>query len=413
MKIKFFKSVLFLLVTILLIGCSEGGTTADGDSISNHAIAVTVTEVERSSLESEANFNGTLEPLQEVNITPKMMGEIASIKVDLGRRVSKGDVLFTLDDRDIRMQLQQAKVGLETAEMALHITKGSSIEQQLAQLQSNLRSTKQSYDDAKTNYGRIKQLYESEAVSKQNLESVESAMKMAQEQYHLAKDSLTLAEEKTIEEGIRSAEMQVKQAQLAYDHAKTQVENATITSPITGTISSINIQVGELAGTAGPAMTIIDTSSVYVNMTVTESIINSLHVGDVAKVKVPAASSELFEGSIANIGLNRDDRLQGYPVKILVNNKEGLLKGGMSAEVILPLDQVLDSLVIPISSIVNENGQQIVYIVHEGRAERREVSLGISNEKFAQVLDGLEKGEKLIVQGQNFIHHGSEVMVTD
>ncbi len=406
-------SLLVLVLFILLPGCSQNSSPTASEGEAKKPVAVQVSKVEKRTVESIAALNGKVKPVEEVNITPKTPGKVQSIYFDVGHQVKKGSILFTLEDRDARLQVSQAQASLTAAKASLSKSKGGLMEQQLAQLKNALVSAKINYDNAKLDFKRTKQLHAAGGVSKQALEAAESKYTLSEEQYSLAKTNYELTESRINPESIAAAEAQVQQAQAAYDIARSQLDNTVIRSPINGTVASKSIKVGELVSSSMPAMSVVNLDSVVVELGVTEEIINKIKVSEKVKVDVKSASDKTLAGEINNIAPSADPKTQSYLVKVKVPNSEHLLKGGMFAEIRLPVDKAENVLAIPLNSIIDDAGKKVVYVVEGEKAKRKEVVLGFISEQYAEVKEGLAENDVLVIKGQNFLQDGSGIIISD
>lgn len=415
MKRKYTKLIIGLVVVTLLgsLIFTYVKNKADGSANLNAdtAVAVSVEEAAKTSVSAAVNLNGKLKPIQEINIIPKLPGKVNNIYFDIGQSVKAGDVLFTLEDKDIRSQLKQAQAGLDMANSGLVKVTGGAAELQEIQLKTALESAEISYNDAKLAFERTKQLFESGAVSKINLEQAESHFKLAEQQYNSAKANYEITITKTNPENIAASQAQVNQAAAALDLIKSQLDNTVIKSPINGVIASRSIDVGELVGSTSIAMSVIDLSSVIVDINVTEDMINKIKLGDKVEVIIKASGEGQLTGEITNISPATDPKTQSYPVRIKIDNSSGTLKGGMFAEIIIVLDKTSDTLAIPISAVIDEGGKKHVYILKGDIAEKREVSTGLFDDELIVITKGLSEKEAVIVKGQELIQDGSKVTV--
>jgi len=402
-----------LVLVAAFSGCAGGSSPALSEQKVEKPVAVSVTKAAKATVEVVSTLSGKVKPAQEVSIIPKISGKVAGINFEVGDKVKEGDVLFYLDDNDIKLQVQQAEAALSIAESALERTKGGSVEQQLSQLKSSLVSAETAYNDAKLNYERLKSLFEVGGISREALESAETRLKVAEEQYKTAKTSYDLTLSKINPENIAGAEAQVKQARAAYDIAKSQLENTIVKSPVAGVVASRNIDVGEMVGTMAAAMSIVDLSYVTVDVNVPETIINKINQNDPVDVLIKSVSNEPLRGQVMSVSPAADPQTQNYTVKIKVPNDEGLLKGGMFAEIKIGVDKAENVLSVPLSAVIDDNGRKVVYVVKGDKAEKREISIGFSNNELVQVLSGVSEGEEVVVKGQNLLSDGSKVTVVE
>lgn len=159
-------------------------------------------------------------------------------------------------------------------------------------------------------------------------------------------------------------------------------------------------------------MTMVDISSVYAECSVPESEIGRLSPGQKIKVRVAAASAELFEGTLTNLAPAADSQSKTFSARVRVENSGQKLKPGMFAEVDLATEEHQQALLIPKEAIVEKAGQKLVYLVKEGKAVETNVSIGIMEGETVEVLEGLQEGEPVITVGQTAVQSGSPVEIT-
>ncbi|WP_206811054.1 efflux RND transporter periplasmic adaptor subunit [Paradesulfitobacterium ferrireducens] len=373
-KLSQLKKAAAVLAAFLLLGlvsgCGSQSTPATGSS-ENKYIPVEVQPAEKKTLTSVTTLSGKVLADKDVPVVPKMPGKVVDVKVKVGDRVNQGAVLLTLDREDLQKQVAQAEAGLKIA-------------------QSNLDAAKEKLDNAKLNLERTKVLYEAGEVSKSQLEQAE-----------LAASDKSLA----------VVEAQVNQAQVGYEQALSSLNNAVLTSPISGMVAQVNVEAGEMASNAQPAVTIVASSTVMVELNITENIVNSISKGQKVKVNIPAASDSPFEGIIESISPATDARTQLYPVKIKVDNPEGLIKAGMFAKAELTTKVRENVLSVPSEAVILKNGKQVVYVVVGEQAVEKEVGLGLDTGTEVEITQGLSDKENVIIKGQNYVEAGSKVKV--
>lgn len=408
----------FIIVLVIIsmgfnVGCSSQTSKETIGVVEEQPITVEVAKAIEGQIESLVGYSGRVKPIQEIMITAKQPGKVTKINFDLGQRVKAGQVLFQLDKRDALLQLNQAAAAVELAEINLKKMSGSTYEQQMIQLKSALASAEINYNDAKTNYETIKILYETGAESKFNHNRAKSQFELAEQQYETAKANYDLLEEKSFSENIEVAKAQLDQSKAAYDIVQNVLDNMNVKSPINGVISAKNLKVGEFISNATPAFIIIDDSSYTIEIDVSEDIIGKIQIGDKAKVYISSVSEEALSGTITAAAPSADMQKQTYLVKISLDNPPSAIKGGMFAEVKLITDRAENCLVVPLSSIIEEEGRKYVFVVNGDKAVKTEVAAGIYNDKEIQIIDGITADDVIIVKGQDFLKDGSTIMISN
>ncbi|MFZ5987790.1 MAG: efflux RND transporter periplasmic adaptor subunit [Bacillota bacterium] len=408
------QKILVLLMAVLLIvsGCSARASK-DGINEAGKPVTVSTSIVQRTKIEKVQTVTGKAKPVKDITIVPKVPGKVAKVYVNLGDEVKKGQTLFTIDDKEIRLQVAQAEASLNMAKANLDRSRGGAMELQMAQLESSLNTAQINLNDAKKMYEDTKALYENGMASKQNLDSAETRYKIAVEQYYTAKKAKELTETKINNENLASSRAQVKQAEAAYELAKSQLENTTVVSPEDGIVSALNIDEGELVSSAVAAVSIVDISSIIVDVNVMENIVNKLSMGQRYDVLIKSVKEEPFLGEVISISPNADPRTQAYLTRVRVANSQNIVKGGMVAEVRVVTEEKDNIIAVPLECVVDENGKKVIYIVEGDKALKREISTGVSDEKFVEIIGDVKEGDKVIVKGQNFVKDNSKVIVVD
>ncbi len=410
------KKVLIALIIISMCfstGCSSREANVNSGIIEEQPITVEVAKAEEGQIESMVSYSGRVKPAQEIMVTPKQPGKVSKINFDLGQRVKAGLVLFQLDKTDVLLQLNQAAAAVELAEINLKKLSGSTYEQQMIQLKAAMVSAEINYNDAKINYETIKTLYEAGAESKFNYDRAQSQFKLAKQQYETAKANYDLTEQKSAQENIDMAKAQLNQSKAAYDIAQNALDNMNIKSPISGVVAAKNVKVGEFISSATVSYIIIDDSNYTIEIDVNEDVIGKIQIGDKAKVYINSISKEALSGTITATAPSADMKKQTYLVKINIDNPLNTIKGGMFAEVKLVLDKAENCILVPLSSIIDEEGRKYVFVINGNKAVKTEVATGIFNDMKIQIIDGIAADDIIVVKGQNFLKDGSTVVISD
>lgn len=421
------KVILAILVSVLIItGCSNTNKDASNE-IKENVVPVTVKKISKGQISDNFSYGGKINPKQQITVSSKVAGKVKEVYFEIGDKVKEGDVLFRLDETDLRnnikaleAQLKSAQASVNMGQVGLSSVKGSQYEQQKSQLNAAVKTAGIRYQDAKKAYEDIKILYDIGSASKQQLDQLKSAYQMALLGYESAKDNYDLFINNLSKESVQTAQSQLTQAIAAKEgleiqiaNAKETLEDTAVKSPIDGVVSSRMIDPGEMVGGAIAPFTIIQMDKVYVDVNVSEQIINKLKKGQKVDIYVSSASSTAFKGTITAISPAADERTFTYPVKIEIDNKDGLLKPGMFAQVKFEVDTVKGALIIPREAILTEGDINNVYIVEGETAKKVKVRLGLDNGKEAEVIDGLTEGMQMVIKGQEYLVDGGKIKVVE
>lgn len=355
------------------------------------AINVTVHKVTLNDINSEVNYTGEVKAMEESDVAPKISATVRAINHDIGDYVNAGDVLAVLDDTDYRLAYNQALAGYNNAV--------SSFQQMTTQLETAISSAQIEHKNALDNYNRQKALYDAGAISKVTLESAETRLKNAELNLNAAKSNY----ETTINSSQASAQAAVDSAKAALDNATNNLNNTQIVAPISGYVASRNGNIGQIAAAGSPMFSVKSTESVNVEISVTESVIPYITKDTKAIITVDTANISNVEGVVTAVNTVKNPQTGLYTVRINIDNRNDILKIGMMADVVLQTQSAQDVIIIPSDSIMQVEDGYCVYVVNGNTAEKRVVTIGISNNDFTEITSGLSADETVVVSGKEYI----------
>lgn len=354
------RAGLIIITLVLLIATLVSGCNKEQAVEKETEITVTAAVAQKQNISKSATYSGIVRGQNEVYIIAKAAARVTGIYANPGDQVSQGQTLITLDSSDFDAAVRQAQAGLQMAELSL--------------------------ENARQNFERIEKLYEADAISQKDYEAAEN--------------------------GVKTAEAAVEQASAGLAQVMIQVNNCTITSPINGTLGSINLSLGDIASPASPAAVVTDTSKLEIEVLVSESEVSYVTPGSEVEVRVKAVGDQKFKGTIANVAAVADPMKRNYAVKISLDNPDNVIKSGMFAEVIASTINKEDAVCVPQSAIVPKGATTVVYVVDkENRARERQVTVGIENTTIVELTDGIQPGEKVITKGNTLVREGTLVRV--
>jgi multidrug efflux pump subunit AcrA (membrane-fusion protein) len=282
------------------------------------------------------------------------------------------------------------------------------------QASSALTQAQIALQDAKTNYDRTKNLFDAGAASQQqldqaatNLQTKQAAYDAALQQYHNAApggDPLN-------QESIKVAQAQVAQAEAAVANIQRQLDQATVTAPISGVVASCDVEVGEYASPQTAVVTLAQTNPVKATVQVPETAISQVKPGLAVRVVVPAAGQQEISGTLSRVSPVEDNATKSYPADVEIPNPDGRLKPGMVAQITIQGLTPVQGLVIPASALVQTPDGPKVFTVENNVAHQHLIQIGAVDSQHVQVLKGLKEGDVLVVAGQELLGEGAQVTV--
>jgi multidrug resistance efflux pump len=390
---------------------SLAGCTRTAQSAVQEPKTVTATRAKRATIALSLVYPARIRPKQEIVVSPKVAGRVASVRADIGQRVRAGEVLFTLESRDFDAQSRQAKAALDSARANLTRTSDSSLGSQEIQAQAAVKQAQVQYDDARDMYARVQKLFDGGTASRQQLDGAKARFDSAAIALDTAKQNLSMLQDKSGPQSTGVASSQVDQAQATADLAESQLSNTIIRSPISGVVASRAIDPGELVAAGMPTFVVIDQSTVTAEASVEEGMVGKIHVGQAVAVAVEAAGAAGLSGVVQSVSPSADPRTLGYAVKVRIDAAQAALRSGMFARISFPIESRENVLVVPNTAVVTETGVDYVYVVSSGVLKKTAVQLGSADDAVTEISSGLSDGAFVVTAGQSFLADGQTVTV--
>jgi HlyD family secretion protein len=336
-------------------------------------MTVALTKVARASLQAYVEVVGSLVGAQTVDVVPRAQGRLQSITVRIGDRVSKGQVLAKVEDQELREQLRQSDASYEVA-------------------RATIRQREADLSFAKTNLDRNKSLFDRSLLPRQSLDDAEARHQAAQAQLELA-------------------QAQLQQASSRREELRINLGNTTVYSPVTGFVAKRLVDPGAFVTQNVILLSVVDISTVRLVVNLVERDLRKVSVGAGASVSVDAYPGELFEGRVARVAPVLDPATRTAEMEIEIPNASARLKPGMYARVRLISANKENALVVPKSAVIDTQGRKGVYLVRNGQAVLRVVTLGLEEPDRIEVTDGLTEGDDVVSTGATSLRDGARVLL--
>lgn len=284
------------------------------------------------SMQNEDTENSQLQT-NIVPVSPRIGGYVAAVYVADNQQVKKGDTLVVLDDRDLKIKVEQAMINLENAKANVAVVKSNvntadagatATATSIATAAANVATAKASVDAAKVrvwqtaeDFKRYEKLFAQTSATQQQYdaakaqkEAAEQQLKVAEKQVEVAQAQLATAKQQSVASStqasgvstqVQVAELLIKQRQAELDMAQLQLSYAYILAPFDGYISKKNVQVGQLLSPGQTICSVVDETTLWVVANFKETQIADMHTGQKVEVKVDAYPKEKFEGKVESI----------------------------------------------------------------------------------------------------------------
>jgi len=360
----------FLMLSV--IGCTIPQQALNNqEQEEEKAIPIISQEVVTKEIHKEFTYVSKLQPGNETMVISNVSGKVEQVNYDLGDTVNAGDVLFTIN--------------------------GTSTQQQIVSLEQQLNMAKLTLNDATKSYNDTKALYDIGAASEQQYLQVKSAYDQAKISYNSAAENYNIVLNDLNKQNVNLSGGSI----------------ISIKSPANGVITNRNIEVGDMFSAGVIPFSIANIDTLLIEVGVSEQIVTKIAEGEEVTVVVSSISEEPFKGVITAISPAADLQTGSFTVKIEVDNTNSQYRAGMIANITFKVDGKEDAIVVPIDSILSDGEKQYCYIVEEDRAKQVEVTTGIDNGIEMEITNGLNKGDRLIIKGQNYVNDTSLVIEED
>lgn len=392
------------LVLLTSAGCSQGKTRS-----ANRPARQQTVEVRRQQIQPEISASGRVVPRQSVNISPKSSGRLNELYVDQGARVTKGQVIARMDDREEQAQLQQAKANLAQAEARLALLVAGNRAEDIAQARAQVTAAKARLQLSEQRQQQNAELQAQGFVSRDDLASTQTDRLVLKAALDEAEKRLAVITKGNRPEEIAQARAQVAQAKAQVQTAQLRVDETLVRAPFAGVITQKYTSPGAfVTPTTSASATSSATSSSIVALAgdlevlvdVPEADLGQLYVGQPVGIVAESFAGRTFAGKVRLIAPEAiiAQNVTSFEVRVALTSGLDTLRSGMSVDARFAGETVADALVVPSVSITSKENQVGVWVAGSDQApEFRPVTLGLTDKDKTQVIAGLQAGERVMM----------------
>jgi len=306
--------------------------------------------IELRNIDFAVTAAGEIGPDDMVSVRPEINGRVSQLPVDIGDKVSKGDLLCALDDSDLQSERSTQITQIEGAKLQVQ--------------------------KAERNYERNKQLHESHLVSQEVYDDSVT-------DYEMSKNALELAE-KTLSQ------------------LEVQISKTRIMAPVDCTVLTRPVSVGQaVSGSGGVGggteiMTIANLKEMIITAHMNQADVPRLRLGQLVDVEVEAVPGMKIKGTVERIAPQATikNNIKGFPTQIRLKNLDPVVRPGMTANMTIPLQSAANAVAIPLAAVFSEENDRYTFVRNQnGEFEIRPIRIGVADFQYAEVLDGLQSGD--------------------
>ena len=356
---KFLYTSLLLVAVLSVTSCGNSSKEKNADK--TPAVAVTVSSASAENNSPFLTASGKIEAVNSATLSTRMMGFVNKVHVNVGQKVSKGQLLISINNADLSAKKAQTIAGVTEAQAA--------------------------FSNAEKDYQRFKTLFAQNSASQKELDDQRA-------RYEMAKARL---------EGAKQMKNEVE-SQFAY---------ADLRAPFSGVITNKYIDEGDMANPGLPLISVEGPGSFEVTASVPEREISKIKSGTDVRVSVTSLDVEL-PGTITEVSTSARNTGGQYLVKVVLDRTDSAILSGMYATVQFPIEGSANTsaLLVPNKAIVNRGELTGIYTVSQSNtAILRWVRLGRTFGDKVEVLSGLSADEKYIIEADSKLFNGSKLTI--
>ncbi|MDF1592482.1 MAG: efflux RND transporter periplasmic adaptor subunit [Desulfobacterales bacterium] len=384
-------------VLILSGGCGDKTETRPAvETPVRTAKAVTISPAAALPPRGTVEYVGLLSAFRKAEISSEMGGTIERFFFEKGDRVKKNQVLAEVSTDSIRIEVQQAAAALKAAESQLEKTTKGSRPEEILMAKAALQAAAAERLEAEKNVDRIKTLYGNRAVSDSVYDSARRAVDMARAKEASARQGLILSEQGPREEDRQAAKANVEQAQAGLALAKDRLRKSRLVAPFSGVAAFRDAEQGEVIPPGMTITRIVDLSRMKIKLSINEKDIAVLKKHPQLDFSVDALAGETYRCWLVFLSPTAAPSTRSFPAELLVADPDPRMADGMTARVRFPLADENQAIKIPSAWLAEEDGNIGLYVVENGKALFRAVTLGDYYDQRVQILKGLDGNEQVI-----------------
>ena len=373
-----------LLTAVLALSLTACGGKETVEEVPPAGTAVQVVTVTQGSIATENKVSGKISADNESTIMVATSAKCTAVYANAGDEVSAGDVICTLDLGSTLSSYNAATISYNSSVQ--------SYQDQKAVFDAQINLYQKNVDD-------LKALFEIGAASQVEIDQAELQLKSA-----IATRNSTLSQ---LEAGMQSAKSNVEQLSTALENVDSK---GNVIAPISGTLVTMNAVENSFVSTSMPVAVIDGADQMKVVVSVSETLVPKLNIGDEADVTVSAAGQS-FTATIRSVERAANVQTKLYTVTLGIPADVTGLLSGMFADVTFHTDVSENTIVVPTEAILTSNDVQYVYVVENDTARYVEVTTGLTGSGVTEITSGLTAGEQLVTVGQAYLADGDPVRI--
>ncbi|HEY6562060.1 MAG TPA: efflux RND transporter periplasmic adaptor subunit [Polyangiaceae bacterium] len=378
-----------LLLALAAVACKRQDAPTRPEKASDHAAAesslkVRFAKVEVRRVPPVLELTGALEPEQRSEVAAQTSGVVSNIRVDVGSRVKKGDVLAVLDASEASLRLTAARATAEQQKARLGLKDGAAFDVAAV---ADVRSAEQARNLKVKEAERARTLAADGVISAAALDQANTAAEQAEAQLEAARNGAEQAWA-----GLSAARAQARLSQKALGDTR-------VLAPFEGAVVERRISVGEFAQVGQVIAVVLDDNPLRLRLDVPEADVGQVVIGKPVSLRVAAFPGRDFRATIARVGVSVHSASRTLPVEADVQNADGLLRPGFFATARVALaGPETEALFVPKSALSVSGNSARVFVRTGNRVSEKLVVAGRQDGELVEVQGGLAATDQVAVE---------------
>ncbi len=402
------KATCSLLVALLLAtGCAEP------EAAEPTVVVAVKTDIARhEDMEVTVSAPATVFPRSEAKVASTLTAPIENLQAQKGDRVRVGQPLAQLRKSDLEAQRAEAEAQVADAAATLEKVTTGTLPADVERARGDVEKAEAALAEAQKIYEQRQVLFQEGAIPERELLLSKTQFEAARTDQRVAENALDLLQRQSGQQDQRIAQSRLEQAQARLAYIKTQLDYAEVRSPVDGVITEQFLYPGDMAKPDSPIFTVMDLSVAVARGQFPESETGALRKGQQCLFSKLDSPEQGFRGKTTVVNQAVDPVRRTVEVWCEIANREGALKAGAFGQINVVTANRPEAVTVPQAAIHFEEGTSrgVVWSVDAGGSvHERKITAGVISNGRAEIVEGLQAGEKVVVEGGYGLEEGVKV----
>ena len=398
----------FILVAFVTTGCGKKVLEDTPTAL----VTVQVAHPERGTIAQHVLSDAVLSPLAQAALLPRISAPVRRFYVQRGSPVRAGQLLATLENRDLEAAAMDTRGTYTAAQAAFTSTSGAQVPEEAQRAELDVAEAKATRDLDSSIVDARQKLFDQGAIPGRDLDTARATLVQAQAAYDVAAKHLSALETVSRKATLAQSEGAMLSAKGKYLGAEAQVAYSEVRSPIDGVVTERPLFEGETAAAGTPLITVMDTTALLAKVHLAQSTAQLLKVGDAASLLLPGVAAPV-PARVSLVSPALDPGSTTLEIWLRLENRGGEYKVGTPVRTSVSGHSLANALLVPASALLTapDGSKYLMLMGSDKAAHKRPVKVGIVDGGRAQILDGVSAGDFVITDGAYGIDDGTRVRV--